>query len=178
MSRIGKKPVALPSNVKAEIQGQKVFVEGPKGKLNLNVHPRVEVKLESNHIVVQRATNQPFDRALHGLMRSLIHNMVKGVTDGYSKDLEIDGVGFRAQVKGKTLSLALGFSHPREYLIPEGIKIEVPKPERLTVHGIDKYLVGQVAADIRKFYEPEPYKGKGIHYAGEVIRRKQGKTVG
>ncbi len=178
MSRIGKKPIVVPANAKVQIQGQKVSVEGPKGKLEFTAHPRVKVKLEANQILVDRATNQPSDRALHGLTRSLINNMVKGVFDGYSKDLEIEGVGFRAQLKGKMLSLALGFSHPIEYVIPEGIKIEVPKPERITVRGIDKHLVGQVAADIRKFYEPEPYKGKGIHYAGEVIRRKQGKTVG
>ncbi len=178
MSRIGKKPILIPQNVKAQVQGKKVTIEGPKGRLEFTCHPRMELKMEGQEIQVKRATNQPYDRALHGLTRSLINNMVKGVIDGYSKELEIEGVGFRAQLKGKALSLALGFSHPIEYVIPEGIKIEVPKPERLIVRGIDKCLVGQVAANIRKFYEPEPYKGKGIHYAGEVIRRKQGKTVG
>ena len=177
MSRVGKKPISLPAGVKVALEGKKVAVEGPKGRLEFTVHARMNVKLDGGRVLVERPTNQPFDRALHGLTRSLIQNMVKGVADGYSKELEIEGVGFRAQLKGKILSLALGFSHPIEYTIPEGIKIEVPKPERVTILGIDKYLVGQVAADIRKFYEPEPYKGKGIHYKGEVIRRKQGKTV-
>ena len=178
MSRIGKKPIAVPSGVKVAVQNKTVSVEGPKGRLEFTPHQRMQVKLENNEILVERPTNQPLDRSLHGLTRTLISNMIKGVTDGYTKELEIEGVGFRAQLKGKMLSLALGFSHPIEYDIPEGIKIEVPKPERLIIRGIDKYLVGQVAAVIRKYYEPEPYKGKGVHYVGEVIRRKQGKTVG
>jgi large subunit ribosomal protein L6 len=144
----------------------------------MTVHPRIDVAVESGQVVVKRNTDEPYDRSLHGLTRSLIRNMVVGVVDGYSEDLELEGVGFRAQLKGKNLSLALGYSHPILYPIPDGIKLEVPKPERITVRGIDKALVGQVAADIRKFFPPEPYKGKGVRYAGEVIRRKQGKQVG
>lgn len=168
----------LPSGVKAQVEGKRIVLEGPKGRLEMTVHPRIEVMLEQGQIVVKRATNVPSDRALHGTSRSLIQNMVRGVTEGYSKELEIEGVGFRAQMKGKNLSMTLGFSHPIEFPIPDGIKLEIPKPEKVIVRGIDKYLVGQVAAEIRKFYEPEPYKGKGIHYVGELIRRKQGKTVG
>jgi len=178
MSRVGKKPIQIPQNVKANIQGKHVAVEGPKGKLGMDFHPRMEVLIEDGKILVKRPTNQPMDRSLHGLTRSLIQNMITGVIEGYSKELEIEGVGFRAQLKGKNLSIALGFSHPIEYAIPAGINLEVPKPERIIVRGIDKYLVGKVASEIRNFFEPEPYKGKGIHYTGEVIRRKQGKTVG
>lgn len=170
--------MVLPSGVKAQVEGRKVTIEGPKGRLAFSAHPRMEIKLEQGQILVNRPTNEPFDRALHGTTRNLIQNMVRGVTEGYSKELEIEGVGFRAHLKGKNLTMSLGFSHPIEYLIPEGIKIEVPKPERIIVRGTDKYLVGQAAAEIRGFSEPEPYKGKGIHYVGEVIRRKQGKTVG
>lgn len=178
MSRVGKKPITIPQNVKVKIEAGKIFVEGPKGKLDMTVHPRIEVKLEDGKVVFNRPTNQPLDRSLHGLMRSLVQNMVKGVVDGYVKELEIDGVGFRAQLKGKVLNIALGFSHPIEFDIPAGITLEVPKPEKITVKGIDKCLVGRTAAEIRKFFPPEPYKGKGVHYAGEQIRRKQGKTVG
>lgn len=178
MSRVGKKPITVPENVKVRLDGGKIFVEGPKGKLEMNYHPRIEVKLEDGKLTFHRLTNQPMDRSLHGLTRSLAQNMIVGVVDGYSKQLEIEGVGFRAQIKGKILSIALGFSHPIEYPIPEGIIMEVPKPEKINIKGIDKCLVGKTAAEIRKFFEPEPYKGKGIHYVGEVIRRKQGKTVG
>lgn len=170
--------MVLPSGVKAQVEGKRIVLEGPKGRLEMTVHPRIEVMLEQGQVIVKRATNVPSDRALHGTSRSLIQNMVRGVTEGYSKELEIEGVGFRAQMKGKNLSMTLGFSHPIEFPIPDGIKLEIPKPEKVIVRGIDKYLVGQVAAEIRKFYEPEPYKGKGIHYVGELIRRKQGKTVG
>ena len=178
MSRVGKKVIVIPANVKVQVQGKKVLVEGPQGKLQMDVHPRMQVKADNGQVLVSRPTNEPADRALHGLTRSLINNMVKGTVEGYVKELEIEGVGFRAQLKGKVLSMALGYSHPIEYNIPEGVKIEVPKPERIIIKGIDKYLVGQAAADIRHYYEPEPYKGKGIHYKGEVIRRKKGKTVG
>ena len=178
MSRIGRKPVPVPQGVKVAAAGRKIVVEGAKGRLEMTVHPRIEVAVESGQVVVKRNTDEPYYRSLHGLTRSLIHNMVVGVVDGYSEDLELEGVGFRAQLKGKNLSLALGYSHPILYPIPDGIKLEVPKPERITVRGIDKALVGQVAADIRKFFPPEPYKGKGVRYAGEVVRRKQGKQVG
>lgn len=178
MSRVGKRPLDIPSGVKIQIQGNHVTVEGPKGRLTFQAHARMKLKSENNQILVSRPTNEPLDRSLHGLTRNLIRNMIIGVTDGYVKELEIEGVGFRASLKGKSLGMTLGFSHPIDFPIPEGIKLEVPKPEKIIVRGIDKYLVGQVAANIRRFYEPEPYKGKGIHYVGEVIRRKQGKTVG
>ncbi len=178
MSRIGKKPVLLPDTVKAQLQGQKLSVQGPKGKLDIAVHPRIKVALKDNQIEVTRPTNVRTDRALHGLMRSLVQNMVLGVTNGYTKELEIEGVGFKAQVKGRILNLMLGFTHPIDFHIPDGVEIKCAKPTQITVTGADKQKVGQAAAEIRGFCEPEPYKGKGIHYVGEQIRRKQGKTVG
>ena len=178
MSRIGKKPVVIPSGVKANMQGQTLSMQGPKGKLDLAVHPRLKVAVNTDRIEVSRPTNIRTDRALHGLTRSLIQNMALGVTQGFLKELEIVGVGFKAQVKGKILNLLLGFTHPLDYQIPDGIEIKCPNPTRVSVSGLDKQLVGQVASEIRRFYKPEPYKGKGIHYVGEVIRRKQGKTVG
>ena len=178
MSRIGKKPVVIPEAVKINIQGQSLSVQGPKGRLDLAVHPRIKVTLDQNQIAVARPTNIRTDRALHGLTRSLIQNMVVGVTEGYKKELEIEGVGFKAQVKGKVLNLLLGFTHPIDYAIPDGIEVKCPAPTHVVITGMDKQKVGQVAAEIRLFHEPEPYKGKGIHYVGEQIRRKQGKTVG
>ena len=178
MSRVGKKPILIPAQVKAQLAGARLSVQGPKGKSELAIHPRISVKVTDKQIDVSRPTNIRTDRALHGLTRSLIHNMVVGVTDGYSKELEIEGVGFKAQVKGKSLSIALGFTHPVEFDIPEGIQIKCPVPTKVSISGIDKQLVGEVAAEIRRFHKPEPYKGKGIRYVGEVIRRKQGKTVG
>lgn len=178
MSRIGKKFIAVPSGVKVAVSGRGVNVQGPKGKLDLSVHPRMKVEVTGDKVQVSRPTDIGSDRALHGLTRSLIQNMILGVTAGYSKDLEIVGVGFKAIVKGKILNLALGYTHPIDYNIPDGIEIKCPNPTRVNVSGMDKQKVGQVAAEIRGYYEPEPYKGKGIHYVGEVIRRKQGKTVG
>lgn len=178
MSRIGRRPVVLPKTVKANLQGQKISVEGPKGKLELSVHPRIKVAVSASQIDVTRPTDIRTDRALHGLTRSLIQNMVLGVTDGFKKELEIEGVGFKAQVKGKILNLLLGFTHPIDFNIPDGIEIKCAKPTQITVTGADKQKVGQAAAEIRGYLEPEPYKGKGIHYVGEQIRRKQGKTVG
>ena len=178
MSRIGKKPVLVPNTVKPALQGRHLSLQGPKGKLDLTIHPRITVKVAADHIEVTRPTDIRTDRALHGLTRSLIQNMVTGVTNGFMKELEIVGVGFKAVVKGKVLGLNLGFTHPIDYDIPEGITIVCPNPTRVVVSGLDKQKVGQVAAEIRLFHEPEPYKGKGIHYVGEVIRRKQGKTVG
>lgn len=178
MSRIGRRPVVLPKTVKANLQGQKISVEGPKGKLELSVHPRIKVAVSASQIDVTRPTDIRTDRALHGLTRSLIQNMVLGVTDGFKKELEIEGVGFKAQVKGKILNLLLGFTHPIDFNIPDGIEIKCAKPTQITVTGADKQKVGQAAAEIRGYFEPEPYKGKGIHYVGEQIRRKQGKTVG
>ncbi len=178
MSRIGKKPIVVPSGVKVTAQGINLSVQGPKGKLDMKVHPRLKIAVAADKVEVTRPTDQRQDRALHGLTRSLIQNMVTGVTQGYMKELEIVGVGFKAIVKGKILNLALGYTHPIDFNIPEGIEIKCPNPTRVVVSGMDKQKVGQVSAEIRGFYEPEPYKGKGIHYVGEVIRRKQGKTVG
>ncbi|HTL48145.1 MAG TPA: 50S ribosomal protein L6 [Verrucomicrobiae bacterium] len=178
MSRIGRKPVEIPSGVKVQVSGQKVHVEGPKGKLDLLVHPRMKLDSKEKEISVSRPTDIRTDRALHGLTRSLIQNMVVGVTKGYVKELEIVGVGFKAAVKGKFLNLALGFSHTIDHPIPDGITVTCPNPTRVVVTGCDKKMVGQVAADIRRYHKPEPYKGKGVMYVGEHIRRKQGKTVG
>lgn len=177
MSRVGKKPIDIPANVKVAIEAKTVKVEGPKGNLSLNAHPRVEVALENNKVVVKRQSDLKLDKSLHGLTRTLISNMIKGVTEGFKKDLEIVGVGFKAVVQGKQLVLNLGFTHPINYDIPEGITIQAPKPTSVSVSGIDKRLVGQVAAEIRDFYRPEPYKGKGVRYLGEHVRRKVGKKV-
>ncbi len=177
MSRIGKKPISIPQGVKVQVSGTKIHVEGPKGKMDLNLHPRMKIKVEGSQIVVERPTNITQDRSLHGLTRTLIANLITGVTQEFSKALEIEGIGFKAQLLGKNLQLNLGFSHPIDFSVPEGIKIEVPKPTNLVVRGVDKVLVGQTAANIRKFFEPEPYKGKGVRYAGEVIRRKAGKAA-
>lgn len=178
MSRVGKKPVTIPAGVKVEMAGTKVTVQGPKGKLVTEVHPRIKVDIDKQVIQVSRPTDIRTDRALHGLVRSLIQNMIIGVTEGYKKELELEGVGFKAALKGKVLNLSLGYTHPIDYSIPEGITVVCPKPTQITITGNDKQVVGQVAAEIRRYHKPEPYKGKGIHYVGEHIRRKQGKTVG
>ena len=177
MSRVGKNPIAIPDKVKIEITGRQIKVTGPQGELSLDTSPRMKVEQRNGQILVTRPSDSKQDCSLHGLTRSLIANMVDGVTKGYSKELEIQGMGYRAQLKGNVLNLSLGYSHPVDFPIPEGIKIEVPKPTRLVVKGIDKQLVGQVAAKVRYFYQPEPYKGKGIRYVGEYVRRKQGKAV-
>ena len=177
MSRIGKKPIAIPEKVKVVISGQKIQVEGPKGKRELDVNPRMQCEADDKEVLVKRPTDNKLDRSLHGLTRSLINNMVVGVSQGFEKSLEIQGVGFKAEAKGKTVILNLGFSHPIEYAVPEGIKVETKGPTNVIVSGIDKQLVGQVAADLRRFYEVEPYKGKGIRYKGEHVIRKQGKSV-
>ena len=178
MSRVGRKPVVVPQAVKVSIAGQKINIQGPKGNLDLSVHPRIKVVIKDDQISVSRPTDIRTDRALHGLTRSLIQNMTIGVTEGYSKTLEIVGVGFKAQVKGKVLNLNLGYTHTIEYKIPEGVEVKCPNQTRVSVSGPDKQKIGQAAAEIRGFHPPEPYKGKGIHYVGEEIRRKQGKTVG
>ena len=178
MSRIGKKAIAIPAGIKVDIEGQKVHVEGPKGKLDLEAHYRMKVSVQNGVIGVARPTDSRQDRALHGLTRSLIQNMVLGVKEEFNKTLEIEGLGFKAELRGKNLVLALGFSHPIQFPIPEGVKIEIPKPNIIKIKGIDKQLVGQVAANIRAFYKPEPYKGKGIRYEGEFIVRKAGKSAG
>lgn len=177
MSRIGKQPVLIPAKVKVEIKGAKVLVEGPKGKLQQSIPARVTATVEKDSIVVSRQGDDAEAKALHGLTRALINNMIKGVSEGYVKKLEIHGVGFKAAVKGKQLDLALGFSHPVLFDIPDQIKITVDENTKLTVEGPDKQVVGQVAAEIRGYYPPEPYKGKGVRYVGEHIVRKEGKTV-
>ena len=176
MSRIGKLPVAIPKGVKVALDGRKMTVQGPKGTLSQELHERMAIAVEADQITVARPTEEKSDCALHGLTRSLINNMVVGVTTGFRQDLEINGVGYRAEVSGKVLTLALGYSHPVVYPLPEGITVEVEKQTKLSVTGIDKQLVGSAAAKIRSFREPEPYKGKGVKYAGEKILRKAGKA--
>jgi large subunit ribosomal protein L6 len=178
MSRIGKQPVVVPEGVDVTVSDGTVRVKGPKGELSLTVHPEMSVAVADGEVQVSRPSDQPRHRALHGLTRSLVANMVEGVTDGFSRTLEIVGVGYRAEKKGKALGLALGFSHPVRFDPPEGIEIDVPSPTTVVVQGADKQMVGQVAAEIRGFRPPEPYKGKGIRYQGEQIRRKAGKTAG
>jgi large subunit ribosomal protein L6 len=177
MSRIGRKPVVVPEAVSVEIGSGTIAVKGPKGELNQFFSPDMAVAQEDGAILVSRPTDRGEHRALHGLTRSLIANMVEGVTDGFEKRLEIQGVGYRAALKGKNLELALGFSHPVSIAAPDGIEFEVPQPTEIIVRGIDKQLVGQVAADIRKRRPPEPYKGKGIRYKGEQVLRKVGKRA-
>ena len=177
MSRIGKKPVTIPEKVKVAVQGSTVKVQGPKGELTLAVHPRITVKVEGVEVKITRPTDIRTDRALHGLTRSLIQNMVVGVTQGYSKELEVVGVGMKAAVKGNTLSLSLGFTHPIDYVFGKDLDIKCPKPTSIVIAGADKQRVGQAAAEIRSFMKPEPYKGKGIRYIDEHVRRKQGKAV-
>ena len=176
MSRIGRLPIAVPSGVDVTIDGRTVTVKGPKGTLSRALHPDMAVSREDGTIVVTRPTEQKGHKQLHGLTRTLVNNMVVGVTDGYRKGLEITGVGYRAALNGKKLQLNLGYSHPIEIEPPEGISFEVENPTRLAVVGIDKELVGQVAALVRATRKPEPYKGKGVRYAGEYIRRKAGKA--
>jgi large subunit ribosomal protein L6 len=177
MSRIGRKPVAVPEAVTVTLAPGNIAVKGPKGELTQTYSQDMTVSQEEGTILVARPTDRGEHRALHGLTRSLIANMVEGVTDGFEKKLEIQGVGYRAALKGKNLELALGFSHPVPIEAPEGIEFEVPQPTEIIIRGIDKQLVGQVAADIRKRRPPEPYKGKGIRYKGEQVLRKVGKRA-
>ncbi len=179
MSRIGRKPIPILDKVKVSVDPANVVtVEGPKGKLTLQVSPRIKIVVEDGQVRVERPTDLKMDRALHGLYRSLINNMIIGVTQGYRKELEMVGVGYKAQLKGKELVLEVGYSHPVNYPVPDDVSIQVPKPTQIVVEGIDKQRVGQVAAEIRKIRPPEPYKGKGIRYVGEKIRRKAGKAAG
>ncbi|MBR0778446.1 50S ribosomal protein L6 [Bradyrhizobium diazoefficiens] len=175
MSRVGKRPVAVPSGVTATVDGQTVKMKGPKGQLQFVVHDDVEVKLENGQVKVNPRTETNRARALYGTARAQVANLVEGVTKGFEKKLEITGVGYRAAMQGKNLQLALGYSHDVVYQIPEGITITVPKPTEITVTGSDIQRVGQVAAEIRSYRPPEPYKGKGVKYAGEFIFRKEGK---
>jgi large subunit ribosomal protein L6 len=177
MSRIGKQPIPVPDGVEISIEPDVVKVKGPMGELEERVSRDIAVAQENGEIVVTRPTNRGEHRALHGLTRSLIFNMVEGVTNGYEKRLEIQGVGYRAQLQGRKLVLALGYSHPVELEAPEGIDFEVPIPTRIVVRGISKQAVGEVAANIRKRRPPEPYKGKGIRYEGEYVARKVGKRA-
>ncbi|MFH1479201.1 MAG: 50S ribosomal protein L6 [Candidatus Omnitrophota bacterium] len=177
MSRIGKKPVQIPEKVNVKIDTGKVFVEGPRGKLDWMLPNHIKVKIEGSEVIVERTTEEKVGSANQGLTRSYISNMVKGVSDGYIKNLEIHGVGYRAQAQGKSVNLQLGFSHPVVYSVPEGITVKTPKPNQIIVEGIDKAIVGEVAAEIRDYLRPEPYKGKGIRYVGEYVRKKAGKAV-
>ena len=176
MSRIGRLPIAVPSGVDVTIDGRQLTVKGPKGTLSRELHPDISVSREDTSLVVTRPTEQKTHKQLHGLTRTLVNNMVIGVTDGYRKGLEITGVGYRAALNGSKLTLNLGYSHPIEIDPPEGISFEVENPTRLAVVGIDKELVGQIAAQVRATRKPEPYKGKGVRYAGEQVRRKAGKA--
>lgn len=177
MSRIGKLPVSIPAGVTITVDEKNVVtVKGPKGTLSQPVSPDMQVSLEEGVLLVKRASDDKRHRALHGLTRSLIHNMVVGTTAGFEKRLEIVGVGYKAQMNGAKLILNVGYSHPVEFTAPENISFEVPAPTKITVKGIDKQVVGQIAANIRAVREPEPYKGKGIRYEGERVRRKEGKT--
>jgi len=177
MSRIGKQPIAIPAKVKVEVKGQKFSVEGPKGKLAWELPQRTSLKVEGDKIVVSRAGEDAQSKALHGLSRALVNNMVKGCSEGFVKKLEIQGVGFKAAVTGKVVNLSLGYSHPINYEIPEQIKVTVEENTKITIEGPDKMIVGKVASEIRAYYPPEPYKGKGVRYAGEHVVRKEGKTV-
>ena len=177
MSRIGKQPIPVPEGVTVSITSDEVRVNGPKGELSERIPRDIKVAQEDSALVVTRPTDRPNHRALHGLTRSLVANMVEGVTNGYVKTLEIQGVGYRAQARGRDLELALGYSHPVPIKAPEGIDFEVPSPTRIVVRGISKQLVGEVAANIRKKRPPEPYKGKGIRYEGEYVARKVGKRA-
>ena len=178
MSRIGNKAVEIPDKVKINIDNAgSVSVEGPKGKLNWTLPRGISGKIDNNKVTLARSAETRSVKALHGLSRALVHNMVQGVSEGFTKNLEIEGVGFKAAVQGAKLNLSLGFSHPILFDIPKDIKITVVENTKLTIQGVAKKLVGQVAADIRRFYPPEPYKGKGVRYAGEQVRRKEGKTV-
>lgn len=178
MSRIGKHPVAVPNGVTVTIEGNTLKVKGPRGELSRNFHPDMKLTMENGNVSVARPSDESKHKALHGLSRTLISNMVEGVTKGYQKQLDIVGVGYKAETRPYGLQLALGFSHPVEYRAPEGIKLTAPVPTQILIDGANKEIVGQVAAELRSLRPPEPYKGKGIKYAGEQIRRKAGKAGG
>lgn len=177
MSRIGKQPIALPPKVKVEVKGQQVLVEGPKGKLNWELPRRTSLKVDNGKVIVSRVGDDAETKALHGLSRALVNNMVRGVSEGFVKKLEIQGVGFKAAVQGKVVNMVLGFSHPINYPIPDQVKVTVEENTKITIEGPDRQVVGQVAAELRSFYPPEPYKGKGVRYSDERVLRKEGKTV-
>ena len=176
MSRIGNKPITVPEGVEIKIDGQNITVKGPKGTLEREIHKNISLQVDGNTIQVSRIDNQPKNRSLHGLTRTLINNMIIGVTNEFSKELQINGVGYRVAKQGTGLNMSLGYSHPVIFEAPEGITFDVPNPNTIIVKGIDKELVGQTAAEVRSKRPPEVYRGKGIKYADEVIRRKEGKT--
>ena len=176
MSLVGKKPIEIPKEVKVEAKEGSVFVEGPKGKLSREISPRIQLEIKENRLFVKRNSDTKIDKSLHGLYRALIFNMIKGVTQGYQKELEIIGTGFKAQIQGNKLVINVGFSHPVNFIVPEGIKIETPKPTQIVIKGIDNEKLGEVAAEIRGIYPPEPYKGKGIRFVGEYVKKKVGKA--
>jgi large subunit ribosomal protein L6 len=178
MSRIGKKPVPIPKGVTVTLDGSKITVKGPKGELSRSLPGAMLVSMKDNEVVVERPSEENEHKALHGLTRTLVANMVEGVTTGFSKQLEIIGVGYKAEQRPYGLQLSLGFSHPIEYRAPAGIKLTAPQPTQVNIEGANKEMVGQVAAEIRSYRPPEPYKGKGIKYAGEQVRRKAGKAGG
>lgn len=177
MSRIGKLPITLPPKVKVQVKDRHVTIEGPKGKLNWELPRRTSVKVEDNKVVVSRDGDDAQAKALHGLSRALVNNMVTGVSEGFVKKLEIQGVGFKASVQGKTVNMSLGYSHPIVYEIPEQVKVTVEENTKITIEGPDRQAVGLVASELRSFYPPEPYKGKGVRYSDERVVRKEGKTV-
>lgn len=177
MSRVGKLPINIPAGITVEKKGDSVIVKGDKGELSEKIHPEMNVIIEDGVVRVERPSENRFHRSLHGLTRSLIANMIDGLTEGFEKKLEIIGVGYRAEVKGKAVMFSLGYSHPIYFVPPEGITIEVPKPTEVSIKGIDKHLVGQIAAKLRSFRPPEPYKGKGVRYVDEYVRRKAGKAA-
>ncbi|MEI8350351.1 MAG: 50S ribosomal protein L6 [Candidatus Omnitrophota bacterium] len=177
MSRIGKQPVILPKGVNASVASGSVLIEGPKGKLSLPFPQYVSVETSTDKVIVKRVNDDKLAKSVHGTIRALINNMVKGVTEGYKKELDIVGTGYKAQAKGSTLSLIMGFSHPVDIIISKDLKVSTPHPNRVVVEGIDKQKVGEFAANLRKIYPPEPYKGKGIRYVGEEVKKKLGKAL-
>lgn len=179
MSRIGRLPVTIPQKVNVTIEGENLLkVKGPKGELIKKFHPNMKIAVENDQVLINRPSEEKFDKALHGLTRALIANMIEGVTNGFTKKLEIVGIGYKAEMKGKRLLVTVGYSHPILVNVPAGMAINTPTPTEIMISGIDKEMIGLVAAKIRSFRKPEPYKGKGIKYAGEQIRRKAGKTAG
>jgi large subunit ribosomal protein L6 len=178
MSRIGKQPIAIPAGVKVRVEGQVVEVEGPRGRLTHTVPPGVGARIDDNHLLVTREGDHRTARALHGLTRALVANMVTGVKDGFERKLEIVGIGYRAQLQGRNIQLSLGYSHPVVFALPEGVTAEIDKQTLITLRGADKAQVGQAAANLRALRKPDPYKGKGVKFAGEVVRRKVGKKAG
>ena len=175
MSRIGRMPIAIPAGVTVEVNGNKVTAKGPKGELTQEMHPDMIIEVEGNEVLVKRPSEDKLHKSLHGLTRTLVHNMIVGVSEGYKKELDVVGVGYRVAMEGKKLVMNIGFSHTVDVEPVDGITIEAPAPNKIVISGLDKQLVGQFAADVRKKRPPEPYKGKGIRYTGEVIRRKEGK---